>query len=236
MRLGWGFVVSPDGAASAGRRTDRASLLLVDDHALVREGLRALLEAVYPCAVTEATSASEGLRLAGDRRFDVALVDVCRPEDDGLWLLRQLRERVPGLPVIMLSTYDLDGLVASALEAGASGFLLKDATASQLREALETAHRRRGIYLHPLVARRLVRRSRQQPITHLLSAREIEIIGLLAGGSSSTEVAAALYLTPATVKAQVGAIVEKLGAANPTQAVAKALAHGLVPIAPPVST
>lgn len=211
-----------------GGRTLR--VLLVDDHAMIREGIGYLLQSLCDCEVVEASSADDAVSQVAEsgRPFDLALVDARMPGHDGLWALAQMRSLCPDLPVIMLSTFDTEDYVSGAIEGGANGYLLKEATTQQLREAIETACERRGVYIHPPVARALFNRSRRQPVDKQLTEREVEILRLLAAGATNDEVAASLYLSPKTVKTHLTTIFRKLDAANRTHAVAHAIRLGLV--------
>lgn len=212
------------------REPDRSGtrVLLVDDHEVVRNGLRLLLETVLGFAVAEAGSGPEALTRAVEHRPDVVLLDARMPEHDGIWTLRALRQAHPDLPVIMLSTYDSSDYVEGAIAHGAAGYLLKDASSDQLLEAIRTATTDAGLYLHPQVAQRLVGRNAGVVAQPDLSAREQDVLVALVAGHSTDDIGARLHLAPTTVKTHLTSIFRKLGVANRTQAVAKALREGLV--------
>jgi len=207
-------------------------LLLVDDHEVVRKGLRMLLEAALGCLVDEASGALEALASIEASPPDVVLLDARMPEYDGIWALQQIRARFEGIPVIILSTYDSAEYVDGAIEHGAAGYLLKDASSQQLAEAITTAREGRGLYLHPQVAHRLVGRRSAAAGGRVLSERESQILQELVAGRSTDEIAAALFMSPATVKSHLTSIFRKLGVTNRTQAVSRALRDGIVDHAP----
>src|SRR5579884_702434 len=128
--------LSPKGAA--------ASILLIDDHTVIRHGLRTLIESALGHRVLEAGSAEEGMALLQSATIDLVLVDARMPGEDGIAFLRRAKVLRPNLPVLVLSTYDTEDYVSGALESGASGYLLKDSTFDQLREAIDTAVTGRG--------------------------------------------------------------------------------------------
>ena len=213
-------------AETAGR-----TILLVDDHDVVRQGLRLLIESRLGFRVVEAASASEALAAVEGERVDLVLLDARMPEHDGIWALRHLRDAHPELPVLVLSTYDTEDYVDAALEAGASGYVLKEASTAQLGEAIETALSGRGVYLYPAVAQRVLARNRRggQPPGDGLSERELDVLRLLSEGSTNEEIAGALFLSEKTVKSHLSSIFRKLDVSNRTQAAAKAIRDHLVP-------
>ncbi|MGH3442212.1 MAG: response regulator [Nitriliruptorales bacterium] len=205
------------------------TILLVDDHEVVRKGLRLLLEKVLGYEVVEASSALQALAVVDGRRPDLVLLDARMPEHDGVWALERILELAPNLPVIMLSTYDSADYVDGALEGGAAGYLLKDASSHQLREAVEIALEGRGVYLHPAVAQRaLARRRGADRLAHPLSERELEVLARIALGDTNEEIAAALVVSEKTVKSHLSSIFRKLGVSNRTEAASKAIRERLV--------
>ena len=212
-------------------------ILLVDDQPLFREGLRTLLS-VHPefQVVGEAGNGAEALRLARSLFPLVVLMDLQMPVLDGVAATRRLHEEQPNCRVIVLTTFDDDELVFDGLRAGAVGYLLKDAPSEKLAEAIRVAARGET-FLQPSVAAKVVaefaRLSRKtittaNPVIEPLSEREIEILRLIARGSSNREIAGTLFLAEGTVKNHVTSILGKLDARDRTQAALKAKDCGLV--------
>jgi DNA-binding NarL/FixJ family response regulator len=213
-------------------------LVLVDDQAMVRQGLRMILESEPGLTVVgEAADGAEGVELAARARPDVVLMDVRMPRLDGIEACRRIRESADGeLPyVLMLTTFDLEDYVYAALRAGASGFMLKDAPAEQLIAAVEVVARGDAL-LAPQVTRLLIEEvaRHRAPEPHAvaglnrLTERERDVLRLMARGMSNGEIAAALYLGEATVKTHVGRVLGKLDARDRVQAVVAAYESGLV--------
>ncbi len=206
-------------------------VLLVDDQALFREGLRTLLSVNKEIeVVAEAANGEEALRLAGQLRPNVALMDIQMPVLDGVATTRRLKATQPECRVIVLTTFDDDEKVFEGLRAGAVGYLLKDAPSEKLVEAIKAAARGES-FLQPSVAAKLVaefnrlsdRRSpAAQDLPEPLSEREIEVLRRIAAGASNKEVASALVIAEGTVKNHVTNILGKLGVASRIQAVNKA--------------
>jgi DNA-binding NarL/FixJ family response regulator len=212
------------------------SVLIADDQALVRAGFRKLLEAEPGLrVVAEAADGLEAIALARRLQPDVVLMDIRMPRLDGLEATRRLLKGPTRTRVVMLTTFDLDEYVFDALTAGASGFLLKDAPPDQLIAAIQVAAGGDAL-LAPSITRRLieefVRRPppRSGPPRQLtgLTARELEVLRLLARGLSNAEIAAELVLGEATVKTHVGNLLTKLGLRDRVQAVVLAYESGLV--------
>jgi DNA-binding NarL/FixJ family response regulator len=212
------------------------SVLIADDQALVRAGFRKLLEAEPGLrVVAEAADGLEAIALARRLQPDVVLMDIRMPRLDGLEATRRLLKGPTRTRVVMLTTFDLDEYVFDALTAGASGFLLKDATPDQLIAAIQVAAGGDAL-LAPSITRRLieefVRRPppRSGPPRQLtgLTVRELEVLRLLARGLSNAEIAAELVLGEATVKTHVGNLLTKLGLRDRVPAVVLAYESGLV--------
>lgn len=217
-------------------------VMLVDDQAMVRAGFRLILEAEPDVTVVgEAADGADAVDLATRCRPDVILMDVRMPTMDGIEACAQIvRNGAHGDPlgdphprVMMLTTYDLDDYVHAALRAGASGFMLKDAPAEQLVEAIRIIARGDAL-LAPSVTQTLIDEIARRPTNHPvpgideLTEREVEVIRLMARGRSNAEIATELYLGEATVKTHVGRILAKLGARDRVQAVVAAYDSGLV--------
>lgn len=206
-------------------------ILLADDQALFRESLHAFLSLQADLSVVgEASTGEEALCLAALLKPDVALMDVRMPVMDGVEATRRLHAAQPGCRVIMLTTFDDDEYVFEALRNGAVGYLLKDTSAEKLFEAVRAAARGES-FLQPSVAAKVVqefaRMAKQVPdraavLVEPLSAREVEILRLIAAGKSNREIAAQLFITEGTVKNHVTEILGKLGVKDRTQAAMKA--------------
>jgi DNA-binding NarL/FixJ family response regulator len=213
-------------------------VLLADDQTLVRSGFRALLERAEDLEVVgEAADGAEAVELARSERPDVILMDIRMPGVDGLEATRRITadENLPGVRVIMLTTFELDEYVFEALHAGASGFLLKDVEPNELREAVRVVARGEAL-LSPSVTRRLIREFVAQPGRHrpppdrldALTEREREVLALVAQGLSNQEIAERLVISPATAKTHVSRTMMKLHAHDRAQLVVLAYETGLV--------
>jgi DNA-binding NarL/FixJ family response regulator len=212
------------------------SVLIADDQGLVRAGFRKLLESEEGLrVVAEAADGLEAVALARRLQPDIVLMDIRMPRLDGLEATRRLLDGPTRTRVVMLTTFDLDEYVFDALTAGASGFLLKDAPPEQLLAAIQVVAGGDAL-LAPSITRRLieefVRRPppRTGPPSRLpgLTARELEVLKLLARGLSNAEIAAELVLGEATVKTHVGNLLTKLNLRDRVQAVVLAYESGLV--------
>lgn len=205
-------------------------VLLVDDHAVVREGLRTFLELQDGIAVVgEAADGEEGVREAGRLRPDVILMDLVMPRLDGVGAMRELRARGVGARVIVLTSFHDDERLLPAVQAGAAGYLLKSVEPSELARAVRAAHAGEAL-LHPLVAARLMEAVAQPaPEPDGLTAREREVLGLIARGLPNKRIARELGISEKTVKAHVGRVLAKLGVTDRTQAALHAVRAGLGP-------
>lgn len=209
-------------------------VLIADDQGLIRAGLRSLLEQDADISVVgEAVDGREAVIASLRTHPDVVLMDIRMPELDGIEATRQLIQERPETRVLILTTFDLDEYVFGALRAGASGFLLKDAPAEELIEAIHTLDRGEAL-LAPAVTRRVIELFAATPVPtapaelELLSARELEVLQLLATGSSNAEIAGQLFVSDATVKTHVSNILSKLALRDRVQAVVFAYEAGLV--------
>jgi DNA-binding NarL/FixJ family response regulator len=200
-------------------------LVVVDDHPVVRDGLRGMLGTQPDFEIVgEAASGAEALTVVAAARPDVVLTDLRLPDPSGGALIRLLLERVPTVRVLVLTTHDTDSDVLPAVEAGAIGYLLKDAPREELFRAVRAAARGETV-LSPSVATLLVSRIRpdRRPTETRLSAREREVLALIAQGRTNRQAAAALFISEATVKTHLLHIYAKL--AVPDRAAAVSAAH-----------
>jgi DNA-binding NarL/FixJ family response regulator len=202
-------------------------LLIVDDHPVVRDGLRGMFTGVSQVEVVgEAADGAEAVTLAEALVPDVVLMDLRMPGVDGVTAIGRLRDRGVTARVLVLTTYDTDGDVLPAIEAGATGYLLKDAPREELFRAVRAAARGESV-LSPSVATRLVGQVRA-PAKEPLSQRELEVLGLIARGRGNREAAADLFISEATVKTHLLHIYGKLGVRDRAAAVAAAYERGLI--------
>ncbi|WP_298571027.1 response regulator [Streptomyces luteogriseus] len=206
------------------------TLLLVDDHPVVRDGLRGMFETGSGFRVLgEAADGVEGVALALSLDPDVVLMDLRMPGGSGVDAIGELTRRGTRARILVLTTYDTDTDTLPAIEAGATGYLLKDAPREELFAAVRAAAEGRTV-LSPAVASRLVTRVRTPaaPIDQSLSAREREVLALVAKGTSNREIAAALFISEATVKTHLTHIYTKLDAKDRAAAVAVAYQKGIL--------
>ncbi|MEV0720134.1 response regulator transcription factor [Asanoa sp. NPDC050611] len=203
------------------------TVLLVDDHPVVRAGVRGLLSGEPDITVVgEAASGAEALTAAAALRPAVVLMDLRLPGLDGVGATAQLLAAQPATRVVVLTTYETDADILRAVEAGAAGYLLKDASRADLVSAVRAAARGETV-LSPSVATRLLHRVRH-PRAESLSAREVEVLRLVARGLSNGEIARALHISEATVKTHLLRTFAKLGVNDRTAAVTTAMAAGLL--------
>jgi DNA-binding NarL/FixJ family response regulator len=204
-------------------------VLIVDDHPVVRDGLRGMIVGDPDLEVVgEASDGAEALEVVGSLRPDVILMDLRMPRMGGAPAIRALGERGVQAHVLVLTTYDNDSDVIPALEAGATGYLLKDAPRAELIRAIRAAARGETI-LAPSVASRLLSQLRG-PTQDMLSERELEVLTLIAHGETNRGAASRLFISEATVKTHLLHIYEKLGVNDRAAAVAVAYERGhLVP-------
>jgi DNA-binding NarL/FixJ family response regulator len=203
------------------------TVMLVDDHPVVREGLRGMLEAEPDLSVIgEAGCGAEALALARVRRPDVILMDLRMPGTDGVWATSRILAESDASKVVVLTTYETDADILRAVEAGAAGYLLKDATRAELAGAIRAAARGETV-LAPSVAGRLVKRIRR-PAAPSLSGRELEVLALVATGLTNAEIGGALHIAEATVKTHLLRTFGKLEVSDRTAAVTTAMALGLL--------
>ena len=211
-------------------------VVLVDDQELVRTGLAMVVDSQDDLQVVgQAANGEQALDVVASTSPDVVLMDVRMPKMDGVEATRRLLERQPGVRVVVVTTYDLDEHAFAALKAGASGFLLKDASGEDVIAAIRAVHRGDAV-LAPSTTRRLLQhvsgalpgpRTGRDPLEQL-TAREREVLLEVASGASNAEIAGRLYLSEATVKTHVGRLLHKLGLRDRVHAVVLAYESGLV--------
>jgi two-component system, NarL family, response regulator LiaR len=204
-------------------------LLLVDDHAVVREGLRAFLRLQPDLEVCgEAADGETAVSRAVELHPDVVLLDLLMPAGDGLTALRAIRDGAPGSRVLVLTSYSDDAQLFAAMEAGAAGYMLKDVEPDALAAAIRDVAAGRPA-LHPQVARRLMRQAGEpEPGLADLTARERDVLRLIVGGLANKEIAARLHIGEKTVKTHVSRVLGKLGVEDRTQAAVLAIRSRLV--------
>jgi DNA-binding NarL/FixJ family response regulator len=208
-------------------------LILVDDHKMLREGLRRSLEELGFAVIAEAGDGEEGVRLAAAMRPDVMLMDASMPEMDGVEATRQIVERNPNAKVVMLTMHADRDVVDRALKAGAVGYLTKDCSMDEVAEAVRMASNGETA-LSPALAAGFLAEARkldsgaEREEDRIITRREEEVLQLIADGCSTPEVAAKLYISQKTVKNHLASIYEKLNARDRTQAVITAVRMGII--------
>lgn len=206
-------------------------VLIVDDHEVVREGLRSILATAEDVElVGEAADGSEAVRLAAELSPDIVLMDLSMPGVGGIEAIEQIKALALPLEIVILTTYDDDDLIIRGLRAGARGYLLKDAGRKALFDSIRAAHR--GELLLPSAVAERVMTHLEQPKParpNDLTAREFEVLVLMADGAANKQIAGRLEIAERTVKAHVTSIFMKLEVNSRTEAVAVALRSGLLP-------
>jgi NarL family two-component system response regulator LiaR len=209
------------------------SVLLVDDHQVVRQGVRAFLDAMNDIeVVAEAESGEAAVRLSAEHVPDVILMDLLMPGMDGVEATRKVKDVSPRTQVVVLTSYHQDEHIFPALQAGAISYILKDVEMAELAEAIRQAAQGQAT-LHPRVASRVIkelqgpRRDELNPFVELTS-RELDVLKLIANGLSNQDIAAQLFISHNTVKGHVSNILSKLHLADRTQAAVYAWKEGIV--------
>jgi DNA-binding NarL/FixJ family response regulator len=208
-------------------------VLLVDDHSVVRMGLRAFFDMLDDIEVVgEASDGSEGVAMARRLEPDVVLMDLLMPNMDGVTAIGRIKAERPVTEIVTMTSFIEEEKVTSALEAGASGYVLKDAEAEEVAAAVRAAHAGE-VHLDPAVARLLAQRMRDRKspkdeLAEPLTEREKDVLRLLGQGMSNKEIGSTLFITERTARTYVSNILGKLGLASRTQAALYAVEHKLV--------
>lgn len=209
---------------------DKIRILITDDHPVVREGLSGMLAGQSDFEVIGlAADGDTAVKMHGSLAPDVTLMDLRMPGLDGVGAIKAIKAQQPSSRIIVLTTYDSDADILPAIEAGATGYLLKDAPREELFRAIRAAARGDSV-LAPAVAARLMTRMRA-PAEENLSAREIDVLQLVAKGASNKEIGKSLHISTATVKTHLIHIYGKLGVGDRTAAVTTALEKGIIRLA-----
>jgi NarL family two-component system response regulator LiaR len=211
----------------------KITILLAEDHVVVRESIRQLLEREAGFEVIgEASDGEEAVDTARRLKPDVIIMDISMPNLNGIEATRQIKALHPPAAILILTAYDYEQYIFPLLEAGAAGYLLKDVGSRELIEAIQTVHRGEAV-LHPTVARKVMERLRQpktepagERVSDLLTKRETIILKMAAKGLSNTEIGQGLHLSVRTIESHLGSIFNKLGVGSRTEAVIKAMKKG----------
>jgi len=210
-------------------------LLIADDHAVVREGTRQILEREADInVVAEAADGEEAVRMADKSSPDVIIMDIAMPKMDGIEATKQIKSLHPNIAILILTAYDDDQFVFNLIEAGAAGYLLKSVRGHELVEAVRAVNAGESV-LHPAIARKVLNRfapaAGKEPkpkVLEVLSDREVEVLQLAARGLSNQDIANELCLSLRTVQAHLGHIFNKLQVSSRTEAVVRALKEGWI--------
>ncbi|MFD6098717.1 response regulator [Nocardiopsis flavescens] len=206
-------------------------VLLVDDHPVVREGIRGMLSAENDLDIVgDAASGPEALARVAELSPHVVLMDLRMPGGDGVAATVRITAEHPGTHVLVLTTYDNDTDILRAVEAGATGYLLKDTPRAELAEAVRAAARGETVLTGRLAGKLVTgMRNRSAPAGPALSPREVQVLRLAAEGATNAAIGRALHISPTTVKTHLMRVYEKLGVGDRTAAVSRALRQGLLP-------
>lgn len=207
-------------------------ILIADDHPVVREGLFAMLSRQSDFEVVgEARDGVEAVNKAKELSPEVILMDLRMPELDGVDAMNQIKSAKPNTKFIILTTYSDDDYIFRGIEAGARGYLLKDAPREELFKAIRAVHRGESL-IQPVVASKVLDRltelSRRAPSGEELSERELEVLRLMAKGAANKEIGVELSIAQSTVKTHISTIFQKLGVNDRTEAVTEALKKGII--------
>ena len=209
----------------------KITILLVEDHVVVRESIRQFLEREEKLEVVgEAGDGEEAVQMASQLKPDVIIMDISMPKLNGIEATKRIKALQPSTAILILTAYDYEQYIFPLLEAGAAGYLLKDVSSRELISAIETVYRGEAV-LHPAVARKVMQRlTKAEPTekraSDLLSKRELAILKMAAKGMSNSDIAEELHLSARTVESHLGSIFNKLGVGSRTEAVIKAMKKG----------
>jgi len=209
----------------------KITILLVEDHVVVRESIRQFLEREEKLEVVgEAGDGEEAVQMASQLKPDVIIMDISMPKLNGIEATKRIKALQPSVAILILTAYDYEQYIFPLLEAGAAGYLLKDVSSRELISAIETVYRGEAV-LHPAVARKVMQRlTKAEPTeeraSDLLSKRELAILKMAAKGMSNSDIAEELHLSARTVESHLGSIFNKLGVGSRTEAVIKAMKKG----------
>ena len=214
---------------------EQIRILIVDDHTVVRDGLASMLARQQDFQVVgEASNGAEAVEKTQELKPDVTLMDLRMPEMDGVEAMRNIKEQDADAKFIVMTTFDTDEYIFDAIEAGAKGYLLKDASRDALFDAVRAVHRGESL-IEPGVASRLLdrlaqlsKRGTEPGPSNILSAREIEVLQLMSTGSANKQIAASLSVSESTVKTHGANIFQKLDVNHRTEAVTQALQRGII--------
>jgi DNA-binding NarL/FixJ family response regulator len=209
-------------------------VMIVDDHPVVREGLSAMLNKEPDIEViVEAENGADAIKKANEFRPEIVLMDLRMPEVDGVEAMRQIRAEHPEINFIVLTTYDNDEYIFKGIEAGARAYLLKDAPREELFKAIRAVYKGESL-IQPAIAGRVLDRfselSRQAQVPEALSGRELEVLKLMAKGTTNKTIASDLSISESTVKTHIQTIFQKLGVGDRTEAVTEAIKKGIIRI------
>ena len=218
---------------STGDTMGKIKVLLAEDHVVVREGTRELIQREVDMEVVgEAGDGEEAIEMVNKLRPDVVIMDITMPKLNGIEATKQIKALHPATVVLILTAYDNDQYIFALLEAGAAGYLLKNVRGRELIDAIRAVYAGESV-LHPVVARRVIGQLVSPAPSHIgarvtepLSERETEVLKLAAKGISNKDIAKELFLSPRTVQAHLGNIFNKLGVASRTEAVLYGLRRG----------
>ncbi len=207
--------------------------MLAEDHVVVREGTRELIQHEDDMEVIgEAGDGEEAVQLASRTKPDVIIMDITMPKLNGIEATKQIKSILPSTAILILTAYDNDQYITALLEAGAAGYLLKNIKGRELIEAIRAVHAGESV-LHPRIARKVLNRFASsfvkpvgEPVTEILSEREMEVLKLAAKGLSNRDIAAQLFLSIRTVQAHLGNIFSKLDVGSRTEAILFGLKKG----------